>query len=210
MKYFLFSATKWIANHKNSIALLFLIAYIVMLFVPMYTAYDWLSGEKNPSHVGTFYDIKSICYFKDVLNNKYYYPIDLYDGVRETLIGYCFRIVPYFIFLGVGIIMFFVFYKKKHSFIPFIFIPQILTYLILLILDSTKQRYYFAIYAPTGMFYPILIVFFSAAYYALERYFTKHPVEAPPPRQPRPHKPTQTERIAELEKQVEELKNNQK
>lgn len=211
MKVFLFSTIKWISNHKNIVAIFLIIVYVLMLFVPMYTAYEWLSGERTTYHIGTYFDIKSISYFNDLLNNKPdYYPTELYDSIQEQLLSYSLRILPYFLFLVVGIVLFFALYKRKHRYIPIIFIPQILTYLILLFLDSAKQTYFTSIYAPTGIFYPILIGVLSAAYYVLEKYFAKHPVEAPPPRQPRPRKPTQAERIAELERQVEELKNNQK
>lgn len=55
----------------------------------------------------------------------------------------------------------------------------------------------------------LLLFIISVAYTILVAYNEKHGY-VPKERTPRPHKPTQAERIAELEKQVEELKNNQK
>lgn len=55
-------------------------------------------------------------------------------------------------------------------------------------------------------YFNIALILFIVGYY-VKLFFDKHPL---PQRPPRPRKPTQAERIAELEKQVEELKNNQR
>lgn len=171
MKYFFATAVKWIQRHKLLVNIFLLLLLFCSLFMPMFGIYmsnhiyepdyEYYKIGTYDSMIGLNYYVKSINY-----TSAEYDVIYLHGNMPRWAV---ITALSWLNFL-VGIILFLFLKNKSHTFLPLIYLTQILIFSCFAIYFASLGNNI----APTGVFLLILVVILSCVYYALEKYFKIH------------------------------------